>query len=130
MRGWNDRQKDIGLLWDAACQKGDAVAARLLLEAGAPMFVPTWAKNAETLAVLLDHGSQVDPTNSVGDTALHWYAGIHQVDMPLACAVLLLEAGADVNLRNKAGQTPLGIARELEAGHEIIDPLVRNRGVA
>ena len=69
----------------AACErlchgKGEKEAELLSLEKGSVSLVDETRR------------ARPNATNSLGDTALHWYAGIYPWDTPLACAALLLEA--------------------------------------
>ena len=67
------------------------------------------------LAILLEHGVEVDDVhpddgNTLGSTALHNAA--RQGDV--AGVTLLLEHGANVNLKNELGETPMDVAKNKE----------------
>jgi hypothetical protein len=57
-----------------------------------------------TVTTALDLGSDVNAVNEAGDTALHGAVSLGYD----AVVRVLASHGADVNLRNKRGQTPLG----------------------
>jgi hypothetical protein len=126
VRGWRRGVQEGGLVADAALESGDAVAVHLLLSHGAPVPVPTMARNSRTLAVLLDRGA--DPNvEANGQCGLHWCAGLCPMDTPKECAALLIDAGADPNRRDRTRRTPLGIAIESGAPAGVID-LLRKAG--
>ena len=111
----------------------------LLLTAGAGASQPPEsivdafrAGGAAAVRALLDAGwMEVDAPAADGTTALHW--AVHRDD--LGAVELLIGAGADVNLTNDYGVTPLSlactngsaevVARLLDAG---ADPEVRTEG--
>ena len=59
----------------------------------------------EALTVLLDRGMDVDAFNNTGNTALH--AAVGRGDPVVK---FLASRGASLNLKNKAGFTPLDVA--------------------
>lgn len=63
--------------------------------------------------VLLEHGANVHNKDKEGMTPLHWciraYEGNIPTDIICRMIVLLIKYGGDVNSRNNAGQTPLGM---------------------
>ena len=63
------------------------------------------ARVVETVRTALDLGSDIDAINPTGDTALH-VAAAQGRD---AVTQLLVEAGAALGIRNRRGQTPLGV---------------------
>jgi serine/threonine-protein kinase TNNI3K len=106
----------------AACAKGHAAAARLLLEHGAdPMaagfqkttalHVATWDGHLDTVALLLssalpESAPVVDLADALGTTALHWAAYRGQD----AIVRTLCAHGANANTASVALQTPLHLA--------------------
>jgi len=60
----------------------------------------------EVVKCLLDLGGRVNAANQLGDTALHIAAGIAANRV----VQFLVEHGADLQAKNKSGQTPLGVA--------------------
>jgi ankyrin repeat protein len=119
-----------------AAMSGDAPAMRALAEAGADPRITNNEKTtvlmaaagvrrqlAETRAtaqgsleaamVAVELGNDVNATNATGDTALHGAAHI-RAD---ALVQFLADRGAQVNVANKRGETPLSIAeRTLTVG--------------
>jgi ankyrin repeat protein len=72
---------------------------------------------------LLEHGAQIDARDAEsGATPLHQAAGWGR----LGAVELLLEKGAAVNARNKAGLSPLAAA--LQNGHTETAELLRSQG--
>ena len=65
---------------------------------------------ADTLALLIEQGADVDAVNRRRSTPLHW--AIHDE----AKVRLLLDRGAGVNARNVEGRTPLYLAASLGSG--------------
>jgi ankyrin repeat protein len=72
---------------------------------GIRIVVPTPEGAIEALSLLLDRGLDVDAFNNVGNTALH--AAVGRGD---AVVKFLASRGASLNLKNKAGFTPLDVA--------------------
>ena len=71
-----------------------------------PMHIATRAGHADVLALLLEHGADVDSRDGNGSTPLHWaaYRGT------LGIGQSLLDHGADVNSRANDDLTPLSDA--------------------
>jgi ankyrin repeat protein len=72
---------------------------------GIRIVVPTPESAIEAMTVLLDRGLDVDAFNNAGNTALH--AAVARGD---AVVKFLASRGASLNLKNKAGFTPLDVA--------------------
>jgi uncharacterized protein len=65
----------------------------------------------------LDLGAELSAVNNKGDTALH-AAALHQYETVIQ---FLADRGADVNVKNKAGQTPLfAVAKGSEAARSVV----------
>ncbi|NQU76980.1 MAG: ankyrin repeat domain-containing protein, partial [Planctomycetes bacterium] len=108
--------------------KGDAQAAMLLLDTGAPMsskdgwgYTPLhWAADAgavETAKLLLSRGVAPDAGAMNGQTPLHRAAWGGSADM----VKLLLSAGADVSVTDYRDFTPLHYARSAQAAQALLD---------
>ena len=125
--------------WAAA--KGDATTLRLLLEHGAKpdvrkagdyyndapaLHLAALLDSAECVGLLLDHGAQID----LRDTALHRTALLAALDTDPSpkAARLLIKRGADINARDKHGDTPLKEAIGCQC-HEVVD-LLRRAGAS
>lgn len=77
-----------------------------------PLHNAAFFANTEAAQVLTNHGAQVDVQNIDGSTPLHYAAGNpHSKEI----VKLLLEKGANKNIRNSRSQTPHDIAQS--AGH-------------
>jgi ankyrin repeat protein len=72
---------------------------------GIRIVVPTADSAIEAVTLLLDRGLDVDAFNNAGNTALH--AAVARGD---SLVKFLASRGATLNLKNKAGFTPLDIA--------------------
>jgi uncharacterized protein len=72
---------------------------------GIRIVVPTPESAIEAMTVLLDRGLDVDAFNNTGNTAMH--AAVARGD---AVVKFLASRGASLNLKNKAGFTPLDVA--------------------
>ena len=72
---------------------------------GIRIVVPTADSAIDAVALLLDRGLDVDAFNNAGNTALH--AAVARGD---SLVKFLASRGASLNLKNKAGFTPLDIA--------------------
>lgn len=113
-----DRNRRTALTY--AIDEGYAIIVKLLLEKlydlGDERWHSTdgpraihWAANFGNRAVvrrLLEYGINVDELNNINETALFWAAGPawrgHE-----AMTELLVDMGADVNIRNEVGMSPL-----------------------
>ena len=73
---------------------------------GIRIVVPTADSAIEAMTLLLDRGMDVDAFNTAGNTALH--AAVARGD---SAVKFLASRGASLNLKNKAGFTPLDIAQ-------------------
>ena len=106
-------------LW-MACTDGNDAMVRMLLNAGANpnllavggepvLMAAARAGSLEAVKALLTYGADInrkEPRH--GQTALMWAIGGH--DQHSAVAQVLLEHGADVNVRSQGGFTPLMFA--------------------
>ena len=121
---------------DVAVRRADSTMARILIHWGANTgttdtegnthlhrVITEWEDNLEMLTVLLQ-GSEVngidnaihpDLQNIAGETALHIAVRFRDT----SAIQILLEAGADANITNNAGQTPRAMAEEVEEGENV-----------
>jgi ankyrin repeat protein len=123
-------------------QVSDPEIARMLLEHGAevnhvgtngatPIF---HVRSLKAFEVLLAHGAKIDIVDNKGNTLLHQAAEeiiLSDYDEAEECnivrllaedmriAELFIAQGLDINTRNLAGQTPLGVALENENGEMV-----------
>jgi ankyrin repeat protein len=99
-----------------ACHFGKSEIAKILVALGADvkacdeqgstvLHLAVWRDNASLLTFFLDNGALevIDATNNDGDTPLHRAA---YFDSGLPLAQILVERGARLNIKNKAGRTP------------------------
>ncbi len=110
-----------------ACQLGDLEAVKILVKGGAdvnlfdtgeenPLIMATASAQKEIVSYLLGHGSKVNLNSPLsGDSALFRAQRRRSFDM----LTLLIQGGADVNLANQGGDTPLMIA-SLDNDHEMV----------
>lgn len=93
-----------------AARAGHLAIVRVLLEAGAdanggrrmtPLVMATQRGHVEVIRLLVEHGANV---NDSKNPPIHW-AGVPEA------AEALISAGADVNIRDAAGETALHLAR-------------------
>jgi ankyrin repeat protein len=75
---------------------------------------------AENMQWLLSHDADAGLTDAAGATALHW-----AIDDGAKLRVLV-DAGADVNVRSEDGRTPLYIALERTRIADVLKPLVEH----
>lgn len=116
----------------AACEGGNAEAAELLLAAGAdatqkddagrtPLHVAAAEHEVPIVRALLARGSLHAGLDDGGATPLH-LAAASTDDLPLVAEVvrLLKEAGASLEVKDGAGQTPWDCARLAKQPHEVV----------
>ena len=80
-----------------------------------PLMMAVWKGSDKIVCELIRAGASVNVVNSsewwyglaAGSTALHFAAKCNEIK----CGVLLVEAGADMTVRNKESRSPLGLAR-------------------
>ena len=92
---------------------------------GIRIVVPTPENAAEAVSLLLERGMDADAFNTNGQTALH--AAVTRGD---AVVKVLLAKGARIDLKNKAGFTPLDIAEGRGGRGRGGPPVVRESTVA
>ena len=134
-----------------ACQKRNADAVNVLLNAGAKpnitdRFGNTCLHNAvrndcskEVLQVIIDHGTHINTKNKENCTALMvaCQAGTVEIGYPLSCRhatgtekvdaiKVLLNAGADPNIRDDDGETCLHYATGSGCSNEALLPIIHN----
>ncbi len=126
------------LLWAAGFGESKSVA--ILIEADADVNVVDTAESrsplmhavrtgkTEGVAFLLKAGANVNDIDKTKSTALHIGAG--NANVSLEKIVLLVEAGADVDAKDAAGQKPADLAklRDDEEGAAIVAYLAEKTG--
>ena len=75
-----------------------------------PLHLAARASAFNTAKLLLQRGANPDATDSAGDTALHEVAGLLDTADNVALVSLLLDKGANPNIRNNARWRPLDVA--------------------
>ncbi len=101
----------VRLLLDRGAAVG--AAARNMMQVQ-PLHAAVASRNAETVALLLERGADVDARQQLGYTPLMAAAGSGRQDL----VDLLLQHGADPSLRNEEGKTAADIARD--HGHQTL----------
>lgn len=105
---------------------GDVPLLKILIEAGAdvnplspdgpmPLSYATCGNGCESVNVLLDAGADVNAVDYVGQTALHCAARCNEPAMKT-----LLRAGANPNVKDGQGRTPLSWARTMSIARALI----------
>lgn len=128
--------RDWEAAWWAACRKGDAATVRKMLAGGARVLAccvdenrrsglhyAAGAGSAETAALLVAAGANVDLRDSEGFTPLHLAVGYSHT--PLVS--LLLDAGADPEARDAQGRDVVGLVASLRAATPPAPELVQRR---
>jgi ankyrin repeat protein len=110
-----------------ACQEASVEIINMLLENGArDSTAIIKAKNMQIIDRLLQHGADINTTDSEGSTLLHSACNSYRDQVGMVTK--LLELGANANARNKNGETPLGCAAS--HSHVNIATLLLERGGA
>jgi hypothetical protein len=122
---------DVTALFNAVIE-GDLAVAQALLAAGAdpnmadettgvtPLMLACVKLDARMVEVLLKHHANVTPQDNRGCTALHFMAlGYGDKDSAGRIAVLMVEAGADPNVRNHALETPVILTSDRSFMHSV-----------
>ena len=97
---------------------GNSVVVKKMIAAGAEVNRPGWAPvhyaaasgNVETLNILLDNAAYIDSESPNKTTPLMLALRSGKYDTAKA----LIDAGADIHLRNDAGMTASDFAKETE----------------
>ncbi|MGP1123639.1 ankyrin repeat domain-containing protein [Serratia sp. CY47444] len=92
---------DKGIWIQAMLEGGLSPNARDKVHNQPIIFNSIFAKNTETLEVMLEHGADINIKNSLGDTLLIDALDYHSYDH----VILLLEKGADSDIRGNSGWT-------------------------
>ena len=85
-----------------------------------PMHHAAIGGHVEVMAVLLDHGAALDPTDGEGNSPLHWAAAGGQID----AIDFLLDGDAEIDPRNYEQETPLYMAvqrKKFETVEHLVD---------
>jgi ankyrin repeat protein len=111
------KDSDGNTMLSNACIEKDTDAIMFLVEHGASVnsknklgltplmnLVLSEPTSSNTIEYLLDHGAKVNEQDNEGNTALH-YALLHHC--PFSIVQYLIRKGADTELKNKYGMTPL-----------------------
>lgn len=110
--------------WDGtplckAAREGHVVVVKILVDAGAnldtvdrngnttPLLLATFAGHAEIVDILLEKGTNTEYADNEGWTALH--IASRKGDIRIASALVQI-GGADLEVKNKSGSTPLMLA--------------------
>lgn len=83
----------------------------------------------EIARLLIKHGADVNAIDEAGNTALHHVVTYGHRDEYKSLAELLVNAGAQVNIKNKNGITPV-ISAAVNCHTEILELLLKNGGNA
>jgi len=130
------RDEDTGLTaFETACWEGKADVVRLLFpydpdvireNDGYPhIHMACSGGSVETVRFLLEHGSSVNETDSEGDTPLHLAVNeYYWKPAPADVARLLLEKGADPDIRNRSGYSPLDFLLDSPIGTEAREKMI------
>ncbi len=79
------------------------------------------------IQLLIDRGINVNAVDSLGNTALHtWLRSAPEASDIKEIVPMLIKAGADLNLKNNRGETPLDIAVDLLLASTDIDDSERD----
>lgn len=62
--------------------------------------------NLKAIEALINNGVDINMTNNLGQTALHYALNLDSIDVPK----FLISKGADLNAKDKKGITPLDVA--------------------
>ncbi len=115
---YDRRDPDLANELARALEAGDDDLFGALLLAGADINQPNSHKLGRVLVgmfadrpplfqKLIDAGANVNAVNQSGSTSLHYYAGCKRCADPVSALKALLAHGADINMPDSRGQTPL-----------------------
>lgn len=109
-----------GTLLHLAAAFGQPLILDTLIEAGAPLeardadgcspvHIAAERNNVSALELLVRRGANVNATDNYGNTPLHraYMTLLEPTPDPVSTTRVLLEAGADPNIRNEIGATPI-----------------------
>jgi ankyrin repeat protein len=116
----------------AACGSGSPSLTKILIEANSdinkqntygntPLLAAALAGNVESTKYLILAGANPNAQNNKGSTALHFICYSESSD--ISVAQVLIEAHADVNIRDHKGMTPL-LACVTTGKQQLIDLLI------
>ncbi|KAF8244025.1 ankyrin, partial [Wilcoxina mikolae CBS 423.85] len=115
-----DNEGETPLHWLLKSTTASTAVLELLLENGAdinakdnssqgPLYEAVNARNLAAVKILLERGVSINDQEDIfGRTALHVAVDAANLDM----AMVLVEGGAEVDIRDKNGMTPLAIAAQ------------------
>jgi ankyrin repeat protein len=87
-----------------------------------PLHVAACFGSPETIEVLIRHHARVNAKDSTGLTPLHYTIPLSRYDS----AAMLINKGADVNIKGRDGNSPLDLAKNLRDQRMV--ELLRIRG--
>ena len=110
------------LMHAVLAEKADPSIVKMLIERGADvntkdkdrhwtaLHFAAQSQRDDIVKALLDHGADADPMDTFGNTAL-WVA-VMNASSNLDVVRRLVQSGADPNRKNKAGVSPIDIAKQ------------------
>jgi ankyrin repeat protein len=115
---------------DIACQGGRDTCISLLLDSGinvnddryTPLTICCIMDHATCVTLCLDRGAQINLTDKFGQSAAHWACKTGSV----RSLQVLINCGADMNIKNFDGDAPLDYAQTYK--HPECGDLLRSMG--